>query len=188
MQKTNFHVSAMRWIAKYIDVIHMLLLFHSFVKSNFTYADIIWHFTSLESTIKMQRRALRIVYNKYNVSYVDLLNMASVPSLYVSRLKSIAIEAFKCIHKLNPSFLHPIVDVKDMHYFLRDRNRLTQPNSSTVMFGIKSFTYEASRIWNLLPPTLKNIHDLDAFKQRIKMWKGPQCMCQNCVLCTINRM
>ena len=46
---------------------------------------------------KIQKRALRVVLNDYQASYQDLLDEVSRPTLYVSHLKAIAIEMFKCV-------------------------------------------------------------------------------------------
>ena len=59
----------------------------------------------------MQRRALKIVLNDYISSYKNLLEKAHISSLYVSRIKAIAIETYKCIHKINPKFLHNLFSI-----------------------------------------------------------------------------
>ena len=43
---------------------------------------------------KVHKQALRVVLNDYTSSYRVLLDTVSKPTLYVSRLKSIAIEAY----------------------------------------------------------------------------------------------
>ena len=136
----------------------------------------------------MQRRALRIVFKQRTSLYTHLLSRANVNSLYVTRIKSIATETYKSIHQLNPSFLHTIFDVKDTGYGLRDMNRLHKPNVTSTNFGLKSFTFEASKIWNDLPPSIKVATTITKFKSNIKVWKGPTCSCQDCVLCKINML
>ena len=137
---------------------------------------------------KLQRRAIRIVFNDYSSSYKELLTRAKIPSLYVSRLKAIAIETYKCIHKINPEFLHDIFQVNDTGYMLRDQHRVILPKVSTTSFGINSFSFEASKIWNGLPSCIKDSDKLDVFMLQIKTWPGPECVCGTCVLCQINIM
>ena len=188
-KKAGFHVSAMSRVAKYLDTKSLLNVFHAFIRSNFQYSNIVWHFTSKPSILKMekiQRRALRIVFNDYTSSYADLLLKANVSSLYVSRLKNILIETFKTINKINPQFLHDLFEINDTEYALRDPLPLLPPKFHTTTYGRNSFTFEASKLWNNLPNDLKHIRDLDEFSSEIHEWSGPECTCYNCILCHIN--
>jgi hypothetical protein len=47
----------------------------------------------------MCERALRFIYNDYVLNYEELLEKSKMPSLKVRRLRRIAIETFKIIHK-----------------------------------------------------------------------------------------
>ena len=53
-----------------------------------------------------QERALRFIYNDYVLNYEEILEKSKMPSLKVRRLRSIAIETFKIIHKESPIYLH----------------------------------------------------------------------------------
>ena len=187
-KKAGFHIIAIRRLAKYLNREELLRLFHAFIRSNFQYACIVWHFTSNSNTLKMekiQRRALRIVMNNYTCSYNDLLLEAKIPSLHVSRIKTIAIETFKCINKLNPGFLHDLFTINETGYDLRDGQKIQPPKVKTTSFGLNSFRFEAARIWNLIPSEIKLTDSLPAFINGITKWQGPQCACGNCVLCKI---
>ena len=190
-KKAAFHVNAMRRISKYLDTKSLLKLFHAFIRSNFQYANVVWHFTSNASTLKMeklQRRALQVVYNNYVLSYNELLVKAKIPSLYVSRIKTIATETYKCINKINPKFLHDLFQVNETEYLLRDQHRVVKPKVSTTTHGLNSFSFEASKIWNDLPCNIKDSGNLTIFISEINDWSGPKCVCRDCVLCTINAM
>ena len=105
--------------SKYLDNRGLMKVFNAFIRSNFQYANIVWHFITTPSIIKMekiQRRALRIVFNDYTSSYPVLLSKAKVTSLYISRMKTILIETFKTINKVNPLFLHDIFTVNGATY------------------------------------------------------------------------
>jgi hypothetical protein len=45
-----------------------------------------------------------------------------MPSLKVRRLRSIAIETFKIIHKQSPIYLHDLVNIKKHNYSFRYEN------------------------------------------------------------------
>ena len=51
---------------------------------------------------KVNKKALRVVLNDYVSTYRDLLDKVFKPTLYVARLKAIAIEAYKCYVNENP--------------------------------------------------------------------------------------
>ena len=59
---------------------------------------------------KVHKQALRLVLNDYTSSYRVLLDTVSKPTLYVSRLKSIAIEAYKCYVNEKPEYINVMLD------------------------------------------------------------------------------
>ena len=179
----------MRRLAKYLDRDGLLKIFHAFIRSNFQYANTVWHFTNTPNIIKMEkihRRALRVVLNDYISSYKILLEKANVSSLYVSRIKVIAIETYKCINKINPKFLHSLFNINDTGYQLRDDKKIQLPIVNSTTYGLHSFKYEASKIWNMVPYNIKNTEKLSLFITHINNWAGPQCVCGNCILCHIH--
>ena len=108
-------------------------------------------------------------------------------NLYVSRLKSIGIEVYKCIQNINPPFLD-MFNIRETTRNLRDGNTLIQPKVNTIKFGINSFSYQGSKLWNNLPVHIKSAQTLSQFKSRIHEWEGPACLCGSCILCSINMM
>jgi hypothetical protein len=49
-------------------------------------------------------------------NYAELLEKSKMPSLKVRRLRSIAIETFKIIHKESPIYLHDLVNIKKQDF------------------------------------------------------------------------
>jgi hypothetical protein len=52
-----------------------------------------------------------------------------MPSLKVRRLRSIAIETFKIIHKESPIYLHDLVNIKKHNYSFRYENTAAESKS-----------------------------------------------------------
>mgnify|MGYP000654490646 CR=1 FL=1 len=78
-----------------MDTEKLKLLMRAFIKSEFNYCPLVWHFTSSNSIKmieKIQERLLRFLYNDLNSSYEDLLRLAGKTSMLVSRLKTLCIE------------------------------------------------------------------------------------------------
>jgi hypothetical protein len=69
--------------------------------------------------------------------------------MHLARLKSIAIEVFKCVYNINPTFMNDMFVVKDMPRDLRDPSILVIPRFSKVMYGRKTFSYYGAHLWHL---------------------------------------
>ena len=67
---------------------------------------------------KIQERALRFIYEDYENTYENLLKKSKLPSLKIRRLRTIAVETFKIIHKQSPSYLHDLISIKDQNIIL----------------------------------------------------------------------
>ena len=141
-RRASHHLNAIARVAKYLDVSSRMKLYHAFIIADFQYCSAIWHYTSRENHMKLEKihkRALRVVLNDYNASYQELLCQAKRPSLYMLRRKTLLIETFKIIHKLSPAFLHDVFQEVNNPYNVRDSCKLVQPKVRTVRFGIRTF-------------------------------------------------
>ena len=190
-KKAAWHICALSRIAKHLNQQGRKSVYHAFVLSNFQYCDVVWHFCSKESQIKLEklhRRALRVVLNDFTCSYAELLESINRPSLYVSRLKSIVTEVFKTINGLNPSFMNDMFVNNDINYELRDPSKLIQPRVRSDKYGKCSLRYHGAKLWNDLPVEIKCTENLTEFKGLIQSWTGPSCSCSHCILCVINQM
>ena len=132
---------------------------------------------------KVNKKTLRVVLNDYVSPYRDLLDKVSNPTLYVARLKAIAIEAYKCYVNENPQYINSMFDSVDKPYNLRGGPLAEQPKVNTTSSGLNTFTYQAAKMWNSLPSHSKEAPSLSDFKQHILKWPGPDCQCGCCALC-----
>jgi hypothetical protein len=64
-----------------------------------------------------KERALRLIYENFNSDYDTLLLKSGLPSLKIRRLRMMAIEIFKILHKQSPAYLNDIVSFKHISYF-----------------------------------------------------------------------
>ena len=147
-----------------------------------------WHFCSNRSTYKIEKahkNALRVTLN-YTSSYSDMLEVVKRPTLYISRIKNIAIETFR-IKGLNPKYIS-LFSFSTTPYCTRGGSKLVQPKVNTSSFGINSFTCPGSKIWNNLPQVVKDTTCLIACKDLIVQWEGPTCKCGFCIMCNISKI
>ena len=83
--------------------------------SNFNLCPLTWHScgeTNNRKIENIQKRALRFICDNYSSSYETLLSKSKSPTLKVRRLRSIALETFRIIHKQTPSYLHDLIKIK----------------------------------------------------------------------------
>ena len=69
-----------------------------------------------------------------------------MPSLKIRRLRTIAVEVFKIIHKQSPSYLHDLISNKDQKYNFRHQDKAVLPRVRT-RYGLNSLRYNAAQIW-----------------------------------------
>ena len=109
MQKSRLYKRhALRRIRKYLTVEKAKLLANVFVNSNFTYAPLIWMFagkSSIAEICKIRFQTLKMVYNNYDKSYLDLLSFSNDVSIHQWHLQFLAIEVYKSLMNINPEFM-----------------------------------------------------------------------------------
>ena len=157
--KAARQTNALRRIVKYIPIECRLNIYQAFIFSNFNYCDIVWHFCSNRSTYKIEKahkNALRVTLNDYTSSYSDMLEVITRPTLYKSRIKDIAIKTFKSVKGLNPKYMRSLFSFSTTPYCTRGGSKFVQSKVNTIGFGINSFTYQGSKIWNNLPHGVKD--------------------------------
>ena len=129
---------------------------------------------------KIQERALRFVAEDYDSPISDILVQTKSKLLHVSRLNVIANETFKILNKDSPEYLHNLLSYKPSTYNSRKENQATIPYVNTTRYGIKSFRYEATRIWNSLPNDIRQADSYKSFRRLLQTWDGPLCGCSVC--------
>ena len=182
-QKVAKQLNVLQRISKFLSVETRLLVFKSFIRSNFCYCPVVWHFcskTNTEKLEKLQYRGLKIAFDSYESSYEELLSRANLPTLHLGRLRTIALETFKCINNIAPPYIRNLVNVKQSTYSLRYENTLHVPSVRTTTYGQKSFRFEAARVWNGLPNNLRKVSNFREFERLIRTWTGPSCSCAVC--------
>ena len=109
---------------------------------------------------KLQERSLRIIHNDYDASFETLLKCSKQESLLTKRLKIMILEVFKTVNRLNPSCLHDLFTKNEVLYDLRTQ-KLEQPKRRTTTYGLRTFSYLGSKLWNLLASEYSEVNDID---------------------------
>ena len=107
-------------LSKFLTIETKILIYKSFIRSSFNFCPLVWHFCSKTSSAKMEKlqyRALRLVFNDFDSSYETLLERVNMPTLHISRIRLIAVETFKILHKMSPVYLQDLLS-KQKFYLL----------------------------------------------------------------------
>ena len=65
---------------------------------------------------KLQYRALHLVFNDFDSSYETVLERVNMPKLHISRIRLIAVETFKILHKMSHVYLQDLLSYKNSIY------------------------------------------------------------------------
>ena len=122
-KRASFKLHALRRIRKYEGIEKARILANAFTESHFNYAPLIWMFASkiaINKICKLHYRTLKVVYNEYDKSYEDLLEMNKSNSIHQRHSQFIAIEVYKSLMHLNPGFMWSYFSEKPLPYNIRN--------------------------------------------------------------------
>ena len=90
-------------------------------------------------------------------------------SLYTGRLRKILMVVFKSLFvSTYPGYLKELFVFRNSSYSLRGKNILTLPIPRTTNYGLESIRYQAAKIWNSLPDSMRAMTSFKDFKKAIK--------------------
>ena len=92
------------------------VLVNTFAMSNFNYCSLVWNFSSAQSLNRIEnlyKRALRFLLNDYDSTYDDLLEKSGYPNMNLRRQRTLCIEIYKTLNKLNPGYMTDIFKLRN---------------------------------------------------------------------------
>ena len=172
--KASRQLNALSRISKYINLKSKSIIYNSFIASNFNYCPLVWHFcgtTNSNKLEKLRERSLRILHNDFESPIQNLMDKSGQGTLLSNRLKYLILEVFKSIRKFNAPCLHDIFVPKEVPYDLRTP-KLEQPKRRTTNYGLRTFSYLGSKLWNEFLSDFNYTcdTDLDELKFFLKHW------------------
>ena len=168
-------LSVLQRLKQFLTFDQTKLLINCYFYSNFNYCPLIWTFSNenqLRKIENLQKRALRLLHNDCTSSYELLMKKTTISTMEVNRMRylGLAIEIYKTINNLNPSFMKNIFKIREINRPIRKQYKLNLliQNHNQVSFGEKSLRILGPRIWNSLPFHIKSAENLNQFKKLIK--------------------
>ena len=177
----NSRTFALLRIRNFIDIAKSRQIYNAYIRSCFQYCCLIWMFCSKISGIKIDqshKRGLRAVYQLFNYSLEELLDLDDSTSIHTRNIQFLMTEVYKSINHLNPKFMWNLFIIKEVPYSLRGRKKLVLPPTERKTYGIYGYIFRASFIWNNLPNDIKDAITLNEFKQKIAQWHPNICGCR----------
>ena len=140
-----------------------------------------WHFcpkSSQNKIEKIQHSCLQLLTNDYDSDYKQLLEKTEKPTMEIRRLHTLALEIFKTLNDLNPTFMKNIFNFSPQ--CTHKKHDIFVHRRKTANYGDKSLKSVGPHIWNSLPDEIKATTSLSIFKKFIKNWFGQKCKCKLC--------
>ena len=131
----------------------------------------------------MHFRTLQIAYNIYDKSYQDLLNFSNDISIHRKHLRLLAIEVYKSLMNINLEFMWEFFNKNPLQCNLRKGDIVYLPPARSSCYGINSLAFRGNLLWNSLSSNLKQSHNLEEFKLKLKNLGNIHC---TCVVCRLN--
>ena len=150
-----------------------------FVFLNFNYCPLVWHFTSMTSTNKIesiQKRALRLLFNDYTSTYDSLIAKANKPTMRLKRYRTLVLEIFKTLNVSNPTYMRTFC----IYVPRPPGDQIAVARTNINKCGTKSLTSLWRQIWNSLPQHIEAETLFVHFRSLINTWFGKECLWNLC--------
>ena len=157
----------------------------SIVNSHFTYCSTVWMHcgkTASNKLEKLNKRALRLIFNDDANTYTTLPEIANMSSLHDRRVQDMCILIYKVIHGTTPTPLSTLLTLRSKSSNLRGKLILVLPSVISTKYGLNTFRYCGPKIWNSLNDELRTSPTLKKFVTRIRKITFDACNCflDNC--------
>ena len=146
-------------------------LYLAYSLPHLTYCSTVWfHCGKQNADIieTLNESILRFVFNDFNNSYEKLLQEINHPSLRARRIKDMLILAFLPLNNAAPCYISDLFTKRQTSISLSGKRKLVIPCVNTTNYGIHSFRYHASKLWNLLRDNVRVSTSLAAFKNALR--------------------
>ena len=122
-------------------------------------------------------RALRIVFNDNISSFEDLLQGDQSISIHHRNIRLLGIELYKTRYNISSHIMNELFEQRNIIYNFRSQTDFITGPISTVNNGLKSLRYVEPKIWDMIPPDVRNSGNIEKFTRKIKCWTPKNCPC-----------
>ena len=94
----------------------------------------------------LQEMSLGIVYNDYESSFQELLELDNSASIHHRNIRLLAMELFKVKNSLSNQIMSELFDLQNIEYNLRSQTDFSLGAVYTTNYGLRSLRYFAPKI------------------------------------------
>ena len=171
-----FHLRNLRHIRAYFTKSSFETIVHAFITSRLDYCNSLYSglpSSTLRPLQIAQNFAARIILQRSKFCHITpvLKKLHWLP--VESRIKfKIMLFTYKSINHLAPSYLSDILPTQKHSRSLRSSssNNLIIPRTFKVKMGDRAFSVSAPKLWQNLPPVIKDSTSLPIFKNKLKTY------------------
>ena len=142
-KKASAKITALARLIKILPLERKKILFHSFVKSQFSHCPLVWMFNLsrvLNRRInRLHERGLRIVYGDYESSFEELLRLDGSVCIHHLNIQLVALEMFKVKNGLSPELMKCLFKINPNPR--AGQQTFVIPSVDTVYMGKLSLSY-----------------------------------------------
>ena len=127
--------------------------------------------TTADKLEKVNERAIRFVSKDRYTPYEKLLARLGLSSLRHGRIRKIICNVYRLLnHNSNhPVSLKELLNLKQSKYSLRRKYTLQMPKVNTTTYGLKSWRYQAAKLWSSLPDTARTAENYEMFLNSVTL-------------------
>ena len=115
---------------------------------------------------RLHERALRIVYNDYDLSFLELLEKDNSYAIHTKNLQTLCVEIFEWRNKISYETSSEAFIIKNLPFNFRRKTIFESRNVRTEHYGIESLTNLGPKIWSQVPDDIKHSGSLEIFKKK----------------------
>ena len=152
----------------------------SFIESQFGYCPLIWMFCRRKLNNRINhshKRSLRIVYNDYESSFQELLELYNSVLIHHRNICLLAIVLFKVKNGLTIRIISELFDLWNIENNFCSQTEFSLGAVYTTNYGLRSLRYFAPNIWNMIPKDISNVSNLSNFALKEKSRTLDVCTC-----------
>lgn len=175
-EKAGGQLNSLFRFKRYLSPFTKKLTVNSFILSNFSYCPLIWLFCPAKSKNKIElirKRAIKFLNEE------DKLSGIGSSSMEVRRLRTLALEIYKTVNDINPSYMKKIFSQTTNRSSERFRYNIETKKYNQVKFGRNSLRILGPILWNSLPNVEKSLTSFFKFKKFINNWGKYGCNLYN---------
>ena len=120
--KASQQLNILKYLRSYLNKLSNLTIFHTLILSNFNFCPLAW--ISAQRTIFKNLKRCRKEHKDHSCSYEQFLDKDNMPSLHIRSQRTMAIETFKVINKIDPVCLRDYLHTKNPKNTFRSSNIL----------------------------------------------------------------